>query len=499
MNAVVYARYSSHRQGEQSIEGQLAEAKKYASAHGLTIIHEYCDRAQTGRNDNREQFQLMLADAAKHAFDALIVWKTDRIGRNKEEIALNKYHLKKNGVKIHYIAESIPDTPEGIILEAVIEGMAAYYSEQLSQNIRRGQRASAAKAQSTGGNRPLGYKTGPDKKFIIDPETAPTVKLVFDLYARGQTIAQIIRILNEKGLRTLRGRPFTNNSLRTMLKNEKYIGVYTYKDEIRIENAIPPIIEPEVFYKVQEMLRYNQKAAAHKNAQAEYLLTEKLFCGKCGAMMVGVSGTSKTGARHHYYYCTRQRKKCCDKKPVRRAWIENLVLEHVFALIQNDVLLDFIAEQTYQYYLEQNTESSYTEALRAALNEVEKSTANLVRALEAGIFNEATKQRMGELDEQKKELQEALAASKLREDLELKKEHILYFLHRFADMDHTDETCRKQLIKTFVNAVFVYDDKVVLTFNYSGDNRTITLQEIDAGLQQGVHLPRSLFHQFPEP
>ena len=116
MNAVVYARYSSHRQGEQSIEGQLAEAQKYAAAHGLTIIHEYCDRAQTGRNDNREQFQLMLADASKRAFDHLIVWKTDRIGRNKEEIALNKYHLKKNGIKIHYIAEMIPDTPEGIIL-----------------------------------------------------------------------------------------------------------------------------------------------------------------------------------------------------------------------------------------------------------------------------------------------------------------------------------------------------------------------------------------------
>lgn len=108
VNTAVYARYSSHRQGEQSIEGQLAEARKYAEAHGLTIIREYCDRAQTGRNDNREQFQLMLTDASKHVFDALIVWKTDRIGRNKEEIALNKYHLKKNGVKIHYIAETIP-------------------------------------------------------------------------------------------------------------------------------------------------------------------------------------------------------------------------------------------------------------------------------------------------------------------------------------------------------------------------------------------------------
>ena len=495
MNAVVYARYSSHRQGEQSIEGQLAEAQKYAAAHNLAIVHEYIDRAQSGRNDNREQFQLMLADAAKRCYDALIVWKTDRIGRNKEEIALNKYHLKKNGVKIHYIAEHIPDTPEGIILEAVIEGMAAYYSEQLSQNIRRGQRASAAKAQSTGGNRPLGYLTGQDKRFIIDPATAPTVRKVYELYAQGQTMAQIVRQLNEQGCRTLKGREFTHNSLRTMLKNPKYTGTYTYKNEISIEGAIPPIVEPELFYKVQEMLKYNQRAAAHKNASVDYLLTEKLFCGKCGAMMVGVSGTSKTGARHHYYYCTQQRKKQCSKKPVRRVWVENLVLDYVFALVQNSDLLDFIAENTYQYYLAQNTETAYTDSLRTALNEVEKATANLVKALEAGIFNEATKARMEELDEQKADLRAALAAAQLREDLGLKKEQILYFLHRFAEMDCTDEACQKQLIKTFVNSVFVYEDKVVLTFNYSGDDRTITLKEIDAGLQQGVRLPRALFHQ----
>ena len=499
MNAVVYARYSSHRQGEQSIEGQLAEAKKFADAHDLTIIHEYCDRAMTGRNDNREQFQLMLSDAGKHAFDALIVWKTDRIGRNKEEIALNKYHLKKNGVKIYYVAEAIPDTPEGIILEAVIEGMAAYYSEQLSQNIRRGQRASAAKAQSTGGNRPLGYKTGADKKFVIDPETAPTVRMIYDLYAEGKTIADIVTILNNKGLRTLCGRPFTHNSLRTVLKNEKYIGVYTYKEEIRLEGAIPPIIDEETFYKVQELLKYNQKAAAHRNSREQYLLTEKLFCGKCGAMMTGMAGTSHTGRRHHYYYCHKQRLKQCTKKPVRRDWIEGLVLDYVIALLKDDTLIEYIAENTYQYYLEQNTESSYTKALRKALAETEKSLANLLKALEAGIFNATTKQRMDELDAQKAELEAALAAAQLRQDLGLKKEHILYFLRRFADMDYTDEVCQKQLIKTFVNSVFVYDDRVVLTFNYSGDDRTITLHEIDAGLQRGVQLPRAMSHQSENP
>lgn len=143
-------------------------------------------------------------------------------------------------------------------------------------------------------------------------------------------------------------------------------------------------------------------------------------------MMVGVSSTSHTGTRHHYYYCTEQRKKRCDKKPVRRVWIEGLVLEYMVALVQNEELLDFIAENTYQYYLAQNTDTSYTESLQTALLETEKATANLIRAMEAGIFNEATKNRMNELDEQKAELLAAISAARLREDLGLKKEHILY-------------------------------------------------------------------------
>ena len=351
MNAVVYARFSSHRQGEQSIEGQVAEAERFAASHGLTIVKVYADRAQTGRNDNREQFQLMLADAAKHAFDALIVWKTDRIGRNKEEIALNKYHLKKNGVKIYYVAEAIPDTPEGIILEAVIEGMAAYYSEQLSQNVRRGMKNSAQKGRYTGGTCPLGYTINADKKYEVDPKYAPVVRDIFQLYSEGKTITEIVKILNDKGLRTSRGHPFTHNSLRTVLKNKKYIGTYEYNGEVSIENSVPP------------------------------------------------------------------------------------------------------------------------------------------------IFNESTKERMNELEEQKKDLRLALAAAKLKEDLALKKEHIVFFLHQFAGMDYSDIDCQKRLIKIFLNSVFVYDDKVVLTFNYSGDDRTITLHEIDGGLGHSICIPSAVVHQ----
>jgi hypothetical protein len=212
-------------------------------------------------------------------------------------------------------------------------------------------------------------------------------------------------------------------------------------------------------------------------------------------MMVGFAGTSKTGTRHNYYACTEQRKKRCTKKSVRKAWIENLVLEYAIGLVQDDNLLEFIAENTYNYYVEQNTDSAYTDSLNAALADADKAIKNLVKALEAGIFNDSTKARMDELEAQKAELTAAIAESKLKLDLGIKKEHILYFLRKFAEYDYEDITCQKRLIKTFINSVFVYDDKVVLTFNYSGDDRTITLKEIDAGLTTGVRLPRASFHQ----
>ena len=341
----------------------------------------------------------------------------------------------------------------------------------------------------------LGYTVDENKKYVIDPKYAPTVRLIFDMYANGKTVTEIVNELNARGLRTKKGNLFTKNSLHRMLKNKKYIGIYEYNGEVCIENAVPPIVDVETFNKVQELLKYNQAAAAHKKAKVDYLLTEKLFCGKCGTMMVGVCGTSKTGVRHHYYMCTLQKKKQCTKKAVRQVWIESLVLEYVIKLVQDESLLEYIAENTYQYYLAQNTDTSYTKSLQKALAETEKAISNLLRAIEAGIFNESTKERMNELEDQKAELKTALAAAKLKEDMGLKKEHIVFFLHQFADMDYSDIACQKRLIKTFVNSVFVYDDKVVLTFNYSGDRRTMTLKEIDGGLQQGIRIPRAVVHQ----
>lgn len=480
--AVVYARYSSHRQGEQSIEGQLAEAYKYANAHGLKIIHEYIDRAATGRNDNREQFQKMLKDTAKRQFDTIILWKIDRFGRNREEIAFNKYRCNKNGVKVVYVAESIPDSPEGVILESVLEGMAEYYSLQLSQNVLRGQRASAEKCQSTGGTRPLGYCVDPQtKQFIIDPENAPTVRLVFDMYASGKTITEIIKHLNSRGLRTNRGAEFTKNSLHSLLKNEKYIGVYKYSDSVRIEGGVPRIIDDETFYKVQEMMKVNKRAPARTWSRVEYLLTDKLFCGHCGSKMVGESGTSKSGRKHSYYTCiNRKLKHACNKRAVRQEWIEGLVLDNVIAILKNDELVERISDICYAYYKKQQGEDDFTEALQIKLREVEKAQANILKAIEAGLFSPTTKKRMEELDTQREEIEAELAEQKARRPFRLTREVIRYFICSMRDKCAKDVDSQKRIINAFVNAVFVYDDKITMTFNYSGDNRTITLSDVDA-------------------
>lgn len=478
--AVIYARYSSHSQGEQSIEGQLAEGQKYAAAKGYTIVHEYIDRAMTGRNDNRTEFQQMLADTAKGQFDVIILWKVDRFGRNREEIALNKIRCKKNNVRVEYVAEKIPDSPEGVILESVLEGFAEYYSLQLSQNIKRGQAKSAEKCQSTGGNRPLGYKTGRDKKFIIDEATAPTVRMIFDMYASGSTVAEIIVHLNELGLRTLRGGPFTKNSLHSVLKNEKYIGVYTYKD-MRIENGIPRIIDDETFFKVQDMLKINKRAPAAKWSHAEYILTDKLFCGHCGAGMTGESGTSKTGAKHNYYICSnRKRFRSCDKKAIRQDLIEGLVLDEIRKVLYDDELLEFIVGKTWEFYQQQDEIQVEINALQEQLQKVENGIQNLVRAIEAGIFNDATKARMDDLEGQKADLEAAIAAKQIAEAFHLTEDHIRFFLFELRKGEWDDRDFQRRLIQVFVNAIFLYDDHLKITFNYSGGGRTVSLEESEA-------------------
>lgn len=477
--AVVYARYSSHNQTEQSIEGQFDAAHKYAAKKGYTIIKEYADRAKTGRNDNREAFQQMLKDCNSKKFDVIIVWKVDRFGRNRQEINLNKARCHKNNVRIEYVAEVIPDTDEGVILESVLEGFAEYYSRQLSTNVRRGQLENAKKCKSIGGNRLLGYQLDEDKHYIIDEEEAATVRTIFNLYANGSSIFEIIRYLNSLGLRTARGREFTKNSISGLLKNERYRGIYIFKD-MRVEGGIPRIIDDDTFFKVQDMLKVNKRAPSSKWDIADYLLTEKLFCGHCGALMVGESGTSHTGVKHHYYTCTTKRKKrTCDMKSLKKDVIENAVINFTAELLSDEALVEHIIEQTWQYYLAQDERHDELEILRKELKEAEKASNNLLKAVEQGMpFTDAVSNRIADLDKQVKDLEGSIAERELAAEYSLTREEIAYALCLFRDADLNDETNRKRFIKTFINSVYVFDDTLTINYNFTSDTSAVSLQDV---------------------
>ena len=203
MKAVIYARYSSDSQREESIEGQIRECTEYAERNGITVLRSYIDRALSARTADRPEFQRMIADSSRKLFDVVLIWKLDRFSRDRYDSAHYKRILKKNGVKVVSAKENISDGPEGIILESMLEGYAEYYSAELSEKIQRGQKDNALKCKNNGGNTPLGYVVGSDGILAIDPLTAPLVTEIFTRYDSGESISEITKSFNDRGLKRL--------------------------------------------------------------------------------------------------------------------------------------------------------------------------------------------------------------------------------------------------------------------------------------------------------
>ena len=283
MNAVIYARYSSDNQREESIDGQLRECMAFAESKGLTVLKSYIDRAISGKNaDNRPEFQQMIKDSGKKMFEVILVWKLDRFARSRFDSAHYKHILKKNEIRLVSATENISHGSEGILLESLLEGMAEYYSVELSEKVIRGLTENALKCKYNGGTLPIGYQIDSERHFQIDPISAPVILDVFNAYNVGATMQELVNILNEKGVRTFRGTKISLNIMSTLLKNRRYIGEYSYRDVV-VPDGIPAIVPMDLFDSVQVRMTKNKKAPARHKAVDDYILTTKLHCGKCGA------------------------------------------------------------------------------------------------------------------------------------------------------------------------------------------------------------------------
>ena len=473
MTAVIYARYSSDNQREESIEGQIRECTAYAEKNGITIVKHYIDRAISAKTDNRPEFQQMIKDSDKKLFDIVLVWKLDRFARNRYDSARYKTQLKKNGVKLMSATEIISEGPEGIILESVLEGYAEYYSADLAEKVVRGQTENILKGRCNGGRGTFGYTLDPERKFHIDPLTSPFVLESFKKYNEGSTMKEIRDWLNENGIKNPVGGAFTYNSVEHMLKNRRYIGELKFRDVV-VPNAIPPIIPLELFEDVQEKIAKNKKAPARRKAEDDYLLTTKLFCGYCGALMFGESGTSRTGEVHRYYKCaTAKKHKGCKKKTVRKQWLEDLVVNQTMQLVKDDAAMESIIAKVMEL---QNKENTNIPLYEKQLRDAESGIQNMLNAIQAGILTSSTKERLEQLEETKRELEARIAEEKLAKP-KVTEEFVRFWLLRFRKLDMTQPEQRQALVDTFINAIYLYDDKVLITFNYKEGTETVAFGE----------------------
>ena len=484
--AVIYARFSSHSQNEQSIEGQLATCYDFAKRQGYNVIAEYIDRAISGTTDNRPEFQRMIEDSSKRQFEVVLVYQLDRFSRNRYDSAINKAQLKKYGVRVVSARENITDDASGVLMEAVLEGMAEYYSAELSQKIRRGMDINAEKCLSIGSNPGLGFTVDSDRHFHVDEQAAAIVVKIFEMYAAGQTVADICEHLNRQQIKTSIGGAFNKNSLNAMLQNRRYVGTYVYKGR-ETPDGMPRILSDELFYKVQDIMSKNKKAPARARAREEYLLTTKLFCGHCREMMTGISGTSKTGAIHNYYTCNGRKRKQCKKKNVTKDYIEDLVVNLARNQLTNENIKKIAVAVAAQ--CEKEKDSPNMQRLTALIRENEKTTSNLLNAIEQGQAVDIIANRLEQKKLERTELEKEVARETIS-FVDLSEPEIRFFLIGLRNGDINDEQNRRMLITVLVNAVYLYDDKFTVIFNASDSPVEITqslLDDIEAAADEFVY------------
>ena len=455
--AVIYARYSSENQTEQSIEGQIRVCTEYAKNNGIVIADTYIDRAMTGTNDNRPDFQRMMQNCKERQWDIILVYKFDRFSRNKYETAIHKKTLSDNGIKLVSATEYLPDTPERIIMESMFEAYAEYYSAELSQKVKRGMRESRLKGNFTGGNVMYGFKIV-DKKVTINEPEAAIVRKMYEEYAGGKTVKEILDWLHEEGI-LYRGKPFARSTAYQILKNEKYVGRYHFNGEI-FTNIYPKIVSEDIFEIVQIKAAENQYGT--HDPDVIYLLKNKVKCGYCGKSIASDAGTSASGAVKRYYKCTgRRMKNGCKKQTVQKEALESLVLDVTLEVLNNSDMLSNLADDILEANKKRTKDTSVLEILVKQKEEIQHSIDNLLSCMEKGIITSSTKTRLEKLEIQLNELEGKIVAETCKETTTITKHGILKYFNKALKKEP------RQLLNMLIKKVILFDDRIDIYYKYT--------------------------------
>lgn len=452
---VIYARYSSHNQREESIEQQVAECRAFAARENIEVVEVYADKAVSGRSDRRTAFQKMLRDADLKKFEVVIAYKSNRIARNMLNALQYEARLDALGIKTLYVKEEFGNTATGRFALRMMMNINQFYSENMAEDIKRGMKDNAENCK-VNGSVAYGYRKGSDGRYELDPVSAPVAREIFERIASGERLTDIANDLNARGIRTKYGNPWKVSSFDRMLRNKSYIGVY-HNSGIEVPGGMPSIISEEVWEKVQKI----KDGTLPQQAATDYLLTGRLFCGECGSPMVGVSGTSRNGEKHFYYSCNGHRLADCPKKNERKEQLE----ETVVRLTQENILTDEFIEELADAVFEMQTkasESMHLEDHKKHRADIQRRIGNLTEAIEEGIRTKTTLDRLRDLESELVEVDRHIAEIAAFRPVE--RDKVVFTLSKLKDGSYTDKNYQRLLIRSFVRSVTVFDDHLKVDY-----------------------------------
>lgn len=449
--AVLYARYSSDKQREASIDDQLRVCRDFCAREGIEVLKVYTDYAMSGKTDQRPQFRQMIAAAPES--DYVVVYMFDRFSRDRYDSATYKKMLRECGVRVISASEKVEDTPEGGLQEGLLEILSEYYVADLKRKVRRGMEGNALKAMDNG-YKIFGYDTDPDtRRYIVNAAEAAVVREIFARYLKGDSIYSIAQSLAARGWMTSTGSPVNYNWVSRVLNRKAYTGLYSWGG-IEVEGGMPVIIDDETF---EAAMKAPKKKPRESEEWSAFPLSGKLFCGLCGEPMHGSGGTGKSGKRYYYYMC--KEKGDCRRR-VRRELVEDAVADAVLRIASDESRMRLVARRIVAAYDESNDARAELESCEARIAALEKEQHNLTKAAARGFVNDEMVARNDEIKVQLRSLHSRRGILLSESEGFDEDEIVEFFAHGF---DRSDEGF---IFGSFVNRAYLYPDCIVAVFNF---------------------------------
>ncbi|MGX4583027.1 recombinase family protein [Paenibacillus chitinolyticus] len=515
--AAAYCRFSSDNQRDESIDAQVRAIEDYCKKNGYELIKVYADRAKTATSDRRPEFQNMITDSEKKLFEAVIVHKLDRFSRDKYDNVKYKRKLKANGIKLLSVTENLDGSPESVIMESLLEGMAEYYSKNLAREVMKGMKETAYQCKHTGGLPPIGYAVDPTtKKYVVNEDERGIVETIFSMFHNGYGYNQIVTALQEKGYRSRYGRPIGKNTLHDILRNEKYTGVYIFnltdskdvlgkrnshrkKDSenvIRIEGGMPEIITKDLFQQVQTKMDANKQKPGRQRAKELYLLSGLIVCGECLINLgyeYAMIGNTKYSGRNKLKYVTyrcgnRDQCKACRNPELRREYVESYVIDELQKKIFNDDAIPTLARQLTEYQAKKDdTVQAEAKSLEKNLRETGKQIDNIVSAIASGVSNATLLGKLEELEVQKLKLEQRfLEYNASKKTAPVTEDALRQLLSKFKEhIDSRNLPEVKKFVDSYVEKVIVYKKHVDLILKLNFDAKQKPHPHADVVLHGG--------------